>query len=415
MRLLHTSDWHLGHTLYDQPRAYEHARFLEWLLELLERERIDALLLCGDVFDAAHPGAEAQATWYRFLADARLVRPTLQVVVVGGNHDSPTRLEAPDPLLRALNVRVVGGLPGTGAAPDLERLLVPLRDESGEVRAHVAAVPFLRPADLPPVADEASDPLVEGVRQLYATVVQGLRARRRPGQAMLAMGHLYMVGTELSELSERKILGGNQHALPGDLFPEDLAYVALGHLHLGQAVGGREHVRYSGSPLPLALGEAGYRHEVVLLDLDGERVSELRRIPVPRIIQILRVPEEGAAPMDAVLHRLHALPLLPSEAEHVRPYLEVCVQLEKPEPGLRRRVEDAIEGRDARLVKLTPVYTGHRRTLAEAVVHQSLRDLTPEQVFLARYFRSHQDPPSAELLAAFHELVVAATRGEGGA
>lgn len=406
MRLLHTSDWHLGHTLYDMSREAEHAAFLEWLLDSLEAHEVDALLVAGDIFDTANPSAEAQAAWYHFIARARRRCPGLDVVVIGGNHDSAARLDAPDPLFAALDVRVVGGLPKARGKVDLERLLVPLRDARGKVGAWVAAVPYLRPADLPLPPGETGDRLVEGVRTVYAEVLEGARARREKGQALVAMGHCYMVGTELSALSERKILGGNQHALPVDLFPGDVAYVALGHLHKAQRVGGREGVRYSGSPLPLSLSEAGYAHQVLLVELDGEQLSSVRPLHVPRRVDMLRVPSRDAATLEEVEAMLEALPALePETPDWRRPYLEVCVALPRPEPALRRRVEAALEGRAARLVKLTPAYTGTGHALADGRPGASLKERTPEDVFRARYARDYTEPPDPALLESFHSLL----------
>jgi len=406
MRLLHTSDWHLGHTLYDTTREAEHAAFLAWLLDTLEAQRVEALLVAGDIFDTSNPSAEAQAAWYRFVAQARRRCPTLDIVVIGGNHDSAARLDAPQPLLSALDVRVVGGLTRPGEGLELERLVVPLHDARGEVRAWVAAVPYLRPADLPSLSAEEGDPLIEGVRAVYADVLEGARARRAPGQALVAMGHCYMVGTELSELSERRILGGNQHALPVDLFPEDVAYAALGHLHKAQRVGGREGVRYSGSPLPLSLSERAYAHQVLLVELDGERLGSVTSLPVPRVAEMLRVPASGEGSLEAVVKALQALP--PAEEglpDWRRPFLEVCVELPRPEPALRRQVETALEGKAARLVKLTPRYTGVGQALAEVHPGPSLKERTPEDVFRARYARYYAGPPEPPLLEAFHLLL----------
>jgi exonuclease SbcD len=405
MRLLHTSDWHLGHTLYDVSREAEHAAFLDWLLVTLEAESVDALLIAGDIFDTANPSAEAQAAWYHFIARVRRKLPKLDVAVIGGNHDSPARLDAPDPLFAALGVRVVGGLPRAQGALDFERLLVPLHDSRGRVKAWVAAVPYLRPADLPLVQTEG-DRLVEGVREVYGLTLEAARRRRQSGQALVAMGHCYMTGTELSLLSERKILGGNQHALPVDLFPEDVAYAALGHLHKAQRVGGREGVRYSGSPIPLSLSEANYRHQVLLVDLDGEGLGTVRPLSVPRTADMLRVPAREAASLDEVLEMLAALPALePDTLERNRPYLEVCVSLPRPEPSLRRKVEAALEGKAARLVKLTPSYTGTGHALAETQPGASLRERTPEEVFKARYARDYQEPMDPALLESFHTLL----------
>lgn len=415
LRLLHTSDWHLGHTLHDVPRDAEHARFLEWLLAMLEAERVDALLIAGDVFETANPSAEAQRAWYGFVAEARRRMPGLQVVVISGNHDSPARLDAPRTLFHALGVHVVGALPRERGHLLTERVLFPLRDAEGREAAWVAAVPFLRPGDLPPVPEEEEegDPLVEGVRRVYAEALAAARARRRRGQALVAMGHCYMTGTRLSELSERKVLGGNLHALPVDIFPEDVAYAALGHLHLAQKVGGRDGVRYSGSPLPLALDEAGYRHQAWVVELEGEALAGVRSLAIPRFVDVLRVPEKGSAPLSEVLSLLRRLPARAAGSEQARPFLEVCVCLPRPEPELRRKVEEALEGKAARLVKLTAQATGDARALADAATGEDLRSLGPEVVFRRRYQRDYPGEPAPALLEAFHELVEQVGQEEG--
>lgn len=406
LRLLHTSDWHLGHTLHEFSRAHEHALFLDWLLDTIDERDIDALLVAGDIFDTANPSAEAQEAFYRFLAQARLRRPKLGIVVIGGNHDSAARLDAPDPILRSLGVHVVGGLPRKGGVVDLDRVLVPLKDREGEIAAWVAAVPFLRPADLPSV--EGEDPLIEGVRRVYERVLEGARDRRGGDQALLAMGHCYMTGTQLSDLSERKILGGNQHALPVDIFPDDIAYVALGHLHLAQRVGGREHVRYSGSPIPLALDEERYRHQVLVVEIDGPELRGVESIEIPRTVPILRLPER-ARPLDEVLKELSKLPALDSSIEGWRrPYLEVRVLLDKPEPSLRHDIDTALEGKAARLARIKVETTGTGAALGDSSSFQSLRDTSPEDVFRMRYERDHEGEPSPELLEAFHEIVAEA-------
>lgn len=407
LRLLHTSDWHLGHTLHEFSRAHEHALFLDWLLDAIDGNDIDALLVAGDVFDTANPSAEAQEAFYRFLAEARRRRPRLGIVVIGGNHDSAARLDAPDPILRSLGVHVVGGLPQRRGVTDVERAIVPLKDREGDVAAWVAAVPFLRPADLPTL-EGCEDPLIEGVRRIYEQVLEGARARREGDQALIAMGHCYMTGTQLSDLSERKILGGNQHALPVDIFPDDVAYVALGHLHLAQRVGGREHVRYSGSPIPLALDEERYRHQVLVVEIEGLKLQSVRSLEIPRAVPILRLPDE-ARPLDEVLRELSKLPKADSSLEAWRrPYLEVRVLLDKPEPTLRHDIDKALEGKAPRLARIKVETTGTGAALGDSSSFQSLRDTSPEDVFRMRYQRDHEGEPSPELLEAFHEIVAEA-------
>ncbi len=420
MRILHTSDWHLGHTLHDQPRDREHERFLAWLIDTLVDQRIDALLVAGDIFDSANPSSAAQATLYRFLARVLRACPKLDVVIIGGNHDSAARLSAPDPILRELNIRTVGALRRIGQEPDYASTVVPVHDQQGEVAAWIAALPYLRPADLPKLPGDG-DPWLDGVRLAYAEVLAVARERRQPGQALLATGHCYMVGTKISELSERRILGGGAHALPGDIFPDDVAYVALGHLHLAQTVGSRDQVRYSGSPIPLSMAESTYRHQVCVVELDGERLVNTESLRVPRSVPLLRVPEEEPAPLAEVLELLAGLVVGDEDHDHDHdhdgldgddsddpgtwPYLEVRVRLDKPQPDLRAQIEAAVESLPVRLVKLTSQYTGKQAALADQGVEAALGELEEEEVFRRCYQERYDGEPSAELMAAFSELL----------
>lgn len=402
MRLLHTSDWHLGHTLHDVPREHEHRRFLAWLVDTLEERRVDALLVTGDVFDSATPPAEAQRMLFETLVEARRRLPALQTVIVGGNHDSAARLDAPRSVLGALGVHVVGGLPRGDDGIDMGRVLVRLHGADGST-ALCAALPYLRPADLPAVGDPLADPLIGGVRAVHDEVFAEAARRRVDGEPLVVTGHCYMTGTSLSELSERRILGGNLHALPVDLFPADVAYAALGHLHRPQAVGGRPEVRYAGSPIPMAFDEEAYPHQVVLVELHGERSIE--PLHVPRAVELLRVPADGPGPLADVLALLEALPGRDGQGAAELPWLEVRVRLDAPEPGLKARVEAAVEGKAARLL-CTHVVRSAAGALAD---HETvgIREIQPGDVFLRRWsalFPEAGEPPAA-LLDAFHALV----------
>jgi DNA repair protein SbcD/Mre11 len=404
LRILHTSDWHLGHVFHGVERAYEHGVFLDWLLDTLEAEAIDALLIAGDVFDAASPPASATKLWYQFLGRAHARAPRLQVVVIGGNHDSAARLEAPRPILNELGpLYVVGGLPRVNGDVDVDRLIVPLRDRQDAIVAWVLAVPFLRPADLPTVGQN-TDPLVEGTRALYQRVLQAIHARRTPDQAVIAMGHCYMVGGQLSESSERKVLGGNQHPLPHDIFGADITYAALGHLHVPQRVGGRENIRYSGSVLPLSFDAKAVHHAVVLVETEGTQTTSIRELQVPHCVSLISVPNGDALPLEVVLETLQSLPSRGDGPDEQRPLLEVHVALDKPEPALRKRIDEAMEGKEARLVRIAPpVFNGTGVGLPDSGAAR-LSELSVEQVFLLKYKQKHGNDPSPEILAAFHEL-----------
>jgi len=403
MRVLHTSDWHLGHTLKEVSREDEHAQFLAWLLATCEHERPDVLLVTGDVFDTATPTAAAERMWFELLATARARCPHMAIIAIAGNHDSPLRLTAAAPILDAVGVHVVGALPRTATgAIDMDRVIIEVADG----RALVAAVPFLRPGDLPAGGDAAGDPL----EAVYAEVLAAARARRRPEQALIAMGHLYVTGAEPSQLSERRIAIGGAESASLRMFADDLTYVALGHMHRAQRVG-RDTIRYAGSPLPLALDEARYRHQVVIIDVEPPSGVAIRTVPVPRAIEIARIPSHGAAPLDDVLTAIAALPAHVAGAEHVRPYLEVVVALTRPEPKLRAIIDAALDGKHARLVRLGIEQTGTGAALADAAIPRRLAELDPRDVFEQLWHRDHAEPPSDAVRGAFERLLEA-VRGD---
>jgi DNA repair protein SbcD/Mre11 len=399
MRLIHSSDWHLGHMLRGEVvRELEHQAFLGWLLERCAEEAADALVITGDVFDTATPPASAERMWFEFLAAARRARPAMDIIAIAGNHDSPARLGASSSVLRELGVHVIGGLPrAAGGALDLERILIPIAGGRGLV----AAVPFLRPVDTP--ADVA-EPLTE----VYRDVIAAARERRAPGQALIVTGHLYMAGADAQFLSERRVSIGGQESAPLRLFPDDISYVALGHIHRAQRVG-RDTIRYAGAPIALSLDEADYKHQALAIDFAGAEVVEIRPLPVPRAIEIVRVPRRGAAPLAEVLEALQALPpalpVLPRGIDPARPYLEVVVALERPEPKLRALVEAALDGKRARLVYLHVEQTGDRAALGDRVTLQRLSELDPREVFVRLWARGHGEPPGAPVLAAFDRLL----------
>jgi exonuclease SbcD len=401
VRLLHTSDWHLGHLLHDLPREREHAAFLAWLLDVLVAEQIDALLVTGDLFDSGNPPASAQAAWFGFLAEAHRRRPALTTVAIAGNHDSPSRLVAPSPLYAGVRAHAVGSLPRAGGAVDVERLLVPLAGAGGDVEAWAVAVPFLRPFDLD------GEP-AEAVRDVYRQALDAARARRRPGQAIVALGHLHLTRGEESRGSERRLpeAGGLEavDGLVGELFA-GVAYVALGHLHKAQRVG-REHVRYAGSPIPLAMGEADYRHQVTIVELTAGELSEIRTVPVPRTVELVRVPRRGAAPLAEVLVELAGLPAaVDGEEPDARPFLEVRVRLAGPTPQLKAQIDEATRGKRPRLVKISTEAAGDGRALAEALPAEVLAELDPREVLRRKWSKQHDGPLPAPVLTAFERLL----------
>jgi len=486
LRLLHTADWHLGQSFHGLGRGYEHGRFLAWLLERIEDRAVDALIIAGDVFDVLNPPVAAQAAFFRFLADARRRRPHLSTVVIAGNHDSGARLEAPAPLLAALGVTVVGTWPRLAdGRPDPDRLLVPLHTADGAVGAWCAALPFARASDLAPAASAAMAPavgsangeagtdadtgsgtgastgtdtgtdtsadasteeedkpagedagtvtLLAALRTAWDSVFAAGLARQAVGQALVAAGHCHLSGGVVSELSERRVLIGTLEALPADLFPPTLTYVALGHLHRAQTIGGQERLRYSGSPIPLALDEHRYFHQVLLVDLVDGQLDAVTPLPVPRAVEILRVPEHAGAGRDggkrdgaggdgaggseadalpAVLAALEMLPEVDDTPRDSWPWLEVTVRIDGPSATLRAQVEAALQGRRVRLVKLCARHAdavdGHAQPEGGG-----LETIDPEDMFCRYHRQACGAEPAPALSAAFRTLLATVQAEEG--
>ena len=403
MRLLHTSDWHLGQTLHQFERNHEHSLFLGWLLHTLVNEQIDGLLIAGDVFDNSNPSAASQAQFYGFLTEARRRVAHLKIVVTAGNHDSPGRLEAPSPFLALLDACVIGQTTRNGDDIALDRLVVPLADRDGAVAAWCIAVPFLRPGDVPRV-EAAADPYTAGIAALYRQAFELAWRKRMPGQAVIALGHCHLTNARVSEDSERRIVIGGAEALSADIFDPQIAYVALGHLHLAQRIGADPTRRYCGSPLPMSFSEIDYPHQVVVFDLQGEAATNIRELRIPRTVELLRVPRQPAS-LEEALRELQALsPPMRSEAEW--PYLQVRVQLSQPEPGLRAQVEAALVGKQVRLVRIETSYAKNSAiATAQAVSVDELNSLAPADFFDRLYQNRFGAAPPAEILAAFTELV----------
>lgn len=405
MRLLHTSDWHLGQTLHNFDRSYEHQGFLDWLIDTICAEQADGLLIAGDIFDNTNPSAASQRQWYQFLRQAKQKAPHLNIVVIAGNHDSPARLDAPGPLLDGMDITVVGPVRRKADGQiDVESLVVPLKDRSGRITAWCLAVPFLRPGDVPRV-ETAGDPYVEGIAQLYRQVLAIAVGRRTPGQPIVALGHCHMVGGEISADSERRIVIGGSEALSAQVFESAVAYAALGHLHKAQRVGQYAHLRYCGSPLPMSFAEIDYAHQILCVDFEGLTIKEIREIRVPRQVELLRVPRQAAA-LAEVLSALEKLDLPEVSTGDARPYLEVRVRLDAPEPGLRARIEAILENKPVRLARIEITTVQKATTSAAPISLDEIERLKPDDIFRRLYAGRFGNDAPPEQVAAFTELLL---------
>ena len=276
LTLLHTSDWHLGRRLYGKPRYDEFKQFLDWQLQTLREQKVDVLLIAGDIFDTTAPSNQAQNLYYDFLSQV-CHTDCRHVIIVAGNHDSASFLEAPKQLLKAFNIHIIGSMTDT---PTDE--VITLLDKAGQPELIVMAVPYLRDRDVRTVGHgerlgDKERKLAQGIKAHYAQIADiaiaqqaQLKAKYKRSIPIVATGHLFTVGGQTMEGDGvRDLYVGSLGSIGAEIFHPQIDYVALGHLHIPQAVGGQPHIRYAGSPIAMGFGESRQQKQVHLLRFDA--------------------------------------------------------------------------------------------------------------------------------------------------
>src|SRR5574344_704444 len=272
MKIITTSDWHLGNLFHGNDRLSEHKHFITWLLVQIKEQQPDALLGAGDVFDNGNPSAAAQSTYYEFLADATQACPEMQIVITAGNHDSANRLEAARAILSRHKVEIRGNVHRVWVADgengtwtvNYDDFIIPITSKDG-VDAVILAVPYLR-TDV--VLNQSYS---EGVNQF----LRQLTARARelyPGRLLIMMAHMYAKGVDIAkaDASEKIIIGGMEEvSMTG--WDEHPDYLTCGHIHKRQHIGNNDWARYTGSVLPMSFAEKDYKHGVDLICFDKDK------------------------------------------------------------------------------------------------------------------------------------------------
>lgn len=398
MRVLHTSDWHIGRTLYGRKRYEEFEAFLTWLAETIQQNTIDALLVAGDVFDTSAPSNRAQELYYRFLCRVS-ASSCRHVVVVAGNHDSPSFLNAPKELLKALNVHVVGS---STASPEDEVLV--LRNDQNTPELIVCAVPYLRDRDIRVAeagesVEDKERKLIDGIRSHYAAVAALAEQKREELGAdipIVGTGHLFTAGGQTVDGDGvRELYIGSLAHVTAGIFPACFNYLALGHLHVPQKVNGSETIRYSGSPLPMGFGEAKQQKSVCQIEFHSTAAS-VQLIDVPVFQKLERVKGDW----DGISNRILELSATDSQG-----WLEVIYDGTEVIGDLRERLDAAISGTQMEILRIK----NNRiidRVLGQIHEEETLDDLNVNDVF-KRCLAVHDVPEEQrpELLRAYQETV----------
>ncbi|WP_339523823.1 exonuclease subunit SbcD [Pseudomonas sp. EA_35y_Pfl2_R111] len=405
MRILHSSDWHLGQHFMGKTRQAEHQAFCAWLIEQVRVQGVDAVLIAGDIFDTGAPPSYAREQYNRFIVELR--DTGCELVVLGGNHDSVAMLGESKTLLAQLGTRVIPGV-----CEQLDEQLLVLHRRDGSPGAILCGIPFIRPRDvLLSQAGQSAQDKQQSLQQAIAQHYQDLYALAEAKCAelggelpIIATGHLTTVGASASD-SVREIYVGSLEAFPTSAFPP-AAYIALGHIHRPQKVGGLEHIRYCGSPIALSFDEAKQQKEVLLVELDSSGLRQITALPVPRFQPLLSLrgslKELEAAIQDAAKQGSAEQPV----------WLEVLVGTDDYLSDLQLRIAALCEGLPVEVLRI-------RRERGNAVAglqgqaKETLDELSVEDVFAQRLSSEGLDEAEqARLLGLYQQVVSELREGE---
>ncbi|WP_089962845.1 exonuclease subunit SbcD [Limnohabitans sp. 2KL-3] len=379
MRILHTSDWHLGQHFMGKSRQAEHQALIRWMLVQVEEHQVDAVLIAGDIFDAGAPPSYARELYCDMVA--QLHRAGVALLLLGGNHDSVATLGENRSLLSVLNTHLVAAV----SEPAQHVLVLPQRH--GEAGCIVCAVPFIRPRDVvqSQAGQSAQDKqlaMQSAMEAFYQSVYEAALVRQDQLQQQLgwripimATGHLTTVGASSNE-SVREIYVGSLEAFPTAAFPP-ADYIALGHIHKPQKVGGLEHIRYCGSPIPLGFDEALQQKEMLRVDLDATGLLAVTPLPVPRFQPLISLTGNLA-------QLAESMPLAAAQGSPEKPaWLEVTVAEDDYLSDLPARLGSLTQGLPLEVLRVRRQRNNTPAALPNAAL-ETLDELSPEEVFARR-------------------------------
>ncbi|CAK3471695.1 exodeoxyribonuclease I subunit D [Vibrio crassostreae] len=376
MKILHTSDWHLGQNFYNKSRKNEHERFLQWLLEQVIEHDIDAIIVAGDIFDTSTPPSYAREMYNKFVVDSNKIG--CQLVLLGGNHDSVSVLKETQQLLKYMGADVI---PNTNE--DHATQVVELKGKKGDVEALVCAIPFIRPRDV--LTSQAGvtgvarqKQLGDAIKQHYQSVYDAAVEKRATFEnsehmPIIATGHLTAMGVQQSD-SVRDIYVGNLDGFAADGFP-DADYIALGHIHRPQVVAKREYIRYCGSPIPLSFDELKSQKQVCVVEF-VEGVRTISQLAVPTFQPLAEI-KGDLSEIESQLNQYIGL-----DGE-LSVWLSIEVQAQDYLSDLQERMRTLTEGLNVEVLQLRRARERRNQALGQESA-ETLSELSPMDVFSKR-------------------------------
>jgi DNA repair protein SbcD/Mre11 len=399
MRILHTSDWHLGQHFIGRSRAAEHQAFLRWLVEQVKSHQISVIIVAGDIFDTATPPSYARELYNQFIVELQSCQ--CQLVILAGNHDAAAVLNESKNLLQYLNTRVIAS-----SSAELTEQLLLLRDVQQQPAALLCAIPFLRARDLlqsqaGQSAGEKQRSLQQAITQHYQQLyelAQQYNAEHQLQLPIVMTGHLTTLGVSQSE-SVRDIYIGTLEAFSADAFPP-ADYIALGHIHQSRQLAGTTDIRYSGSPIALSFDEAHQQKQVWLIDFN-EGTKTVSSLAIPCFQPLCSI-------TTALQHvRARVEQALASAPENKILWLELVItETDAYLNDLQQRIEAQLQHLPVELLRLRRQRSNQATHLSNNT-QTSLAELTPQQVWQARLDAEQLSETQQQQLSTLHQQVLA--------
>jgi len=379
-KIIHTSDWHLGQYFMGKSRQAEHQKFMNWLIQTAIELDVQAIIVAGDIFDTGSPPSYARQLYNQFIV--KLQTTGIHLIILGGNHDSVATLSESKDLLACLNTYVI-----PGALADINDQVITLDNAQGRPQAIVCAIPFLRPRDI--LHSEAGQSGLEKQQSLQQAIsdhyqsifalaeTQQTEIEKDSGRRVpiIATGHLTTVGAKSSE-SVRDIYIGSLDAFPSSAFPA-ADYIALGHIHRPQIVGGAEHIRYCGSPIPLSFDELNNHKTILLVEFNNDQFMAATPQKVPRF-QPMHLIKGDLDTIEAEIKTIAAHHNASQPA-----WLDIEVSTQDYLNDLQQRIQTMVEGLPLEVLLLRRERKQRLHSI-EAEAKETLQELSPTDVFERR-------------------------------
>lgn len=317
MKILHTADWHLGHRLHEQTQLEEQTLFLSWIENFIINQRVDVLLISGDIFDTGSPSNRSLEMYYSFLVKLKTTT-CKSIIITGGNHDSAGTLNAPKHILNTLSIKVVGK-----ATENIVDEVFKI-DVNGE-KVIIGAVPYLRDGDIRRAVEgetfeELTDKYKTALIKHYEASAEQCKLINTTKAPVIAMGHLFATGGSISDSEQNIYVGTLGHIGVAD-FPNYFDYIALGHLHRCQKIGENNKIRYSGSPHILSFSEINYDKKIVLLTLENNKISKIEDSIIPRFREFYKL-------TGTISECIDEFPNIISNSYKLTPWVEIVLNLD---------------------------------------------------------------------------------------